>query len=157
VSSKDTETTHFRASLSPVGVLAASDHRVEDGHQIFRCEPPPIQLKIMDEFEESRVSLSHARFPCSAQVPADGLAGSEDRGAKRGEAKTGSEDRGAKTGIASVDFIAVAARFGSKLAGLTLDRTQPSPTSDDLEIGPLLRNFGIKPQEHIISFCAALD
>jgi hypothetical protein len=43
---------------------------------------------------------------------------SEDRHWRRSEDEE--RRRGAKTGIASVDFIAVAARFGSKSAGLAL-------------------------------------
>jgi hypothetical protein len=50
--------------------------------------------------------------------------GERRQGAKTGfasiqERRRGVKTGGAKTGIASVDFIAVAARGGSKLAGLT--------------------------------------
>ena len=38
---------------------------------------------------------------------------------------------------------------GNRLAKFVSRRKQPSPTLNDLEIGPPLSNFGIKPQEHM--------
>ena len=38
---------------------------------------------------------------------------------------------------------------GNWLAKFVSSRKQPSPTLNDLEIGPPLSNFGIKPQEHM--------